>query len=343
MFKLFFDVVNDSVKDYGGIEFNSDGSMKIPEPKFDEQGNFVSEKKAEKKEEKTDEKVETTEANEETTEENTQESAEETTEEVAVETDAETTEAEESTEEPSTLEKRLKDTQTAYHEGQQKIKALEERLTKLETPPAKDSNELTLANIDPKVLQESMEKDRVMTTRWIVDQQMKLSLAQGIEAAKAAEAVKAKETRMEASEVEATKRFPILDKVLKMEDAQLADFKVKSPEQFEFVTKTMEYQKQFEERGDEEALYNAAARAYAELSPKTLDKIKADITRAVTKAQNNKQNTVKQAAVSTGSGTKPNKQAKKPSASEFFKLSPQEQTDAMYADFEAKLANLNKK
>jgi hypothetical protein len=347
MFKLYFEEVPnaspvhwDAIHDFGGIEFNKDGTMKVEDPKFDDKGDLVKdEPKTEepKDEEKTDEvdeegdtetpEPDTTETVDESVEENTDESTEEPAEEP----------------EDAVTEKRLKDTQRAYHEGQQKIKELSDRLEKLEKPVEKKPDELTLENIDPQVLAQSMAKDPVMTTRWIVDQQAKLSFK--VQTETNLQEVKAQERteRIEKSEEIAVKRFPIIDKILKMKDEDVPGLKASNPEQYEFITKTIEYQKAFEARGDEEALLNAASRAYAELSPKALEKIKADITKAVTQNNSSKKNTVKQAVVGGGSSTKPGKPVNKPSEGAFFKLNPQDQHDAMYADFEKRLANLNKK
>lgn len=322
----------DAIHDFGGLEFNSDGSMKFDEPKFDDKGDLVKEEP----------KVEEPKVEEPKEEEVKPESEQ-------VDTDEETTEPkaeeEEVTEEPKedVTEKRLKDTQRAFHEGQQKIKELSDRLEKLEKPVEKKPDELTLTNIDPKVLAASMEKDPVMTTRWIVDQQTKMSLKTQAETNLIEIKAQERAARVEQSEAAASKRFPIIDKVLNMKDEEVANLKTSNPAQYEFITKTVEYQKTFEARGDEEALLNAASRAYAELSPKALEKIKADITKAVVANNDSKKGAVKQAVVGGGSSTKPGKQVTKPSNSEFFKLNPQEQNDAMYADFEKRLANLNKK
>lgn len=352
MFKLYFNEVNpnthwDDIHDFKGIEFNPDGTMKIPEPKTEEKvEEKVEEKPVEKAEEKPVEKTEEPKVEDEVDEESDSEDAESDTEEPAEESSEEDSEEDtEEVEEEDTpiLEKRLKDTQRAFHEGQQKIKSLEERLAKLEKPVEQKPDELTLMNIDPKVLAASMTKDPVMTTRWIVDQQTKISMTQREEERQKLEAEATKAKRIETSETEALKRFPVLDQILKMDKGAIDTFKTEHPEQFEFAQKTVQYQKQFEQRGDDEALYNAAARAYAELSPKALEKIKEDIKKAVTKAQTDKQKAAKQAAVSTGTGTKHSKQVKRPSEGEFFKLNPQEQQDAMYADFQRRLANLNKK
>jgi len=334
----------DAIHDFGNINFNPDGTMKIPDQKMDEQGQPVVEKKEEKVEDKKEEvvKEESTETPEEDSEESTTEGSEENTEESKSEDSTTEEDTTEESKEPSILEKRLKDTQKAYHEGQQKIKELSARVEKLEKPVEKKSDELTLSNIDPKILQESMTKDPIMTTRWIVDQQTKMSISQQQEVVKQQQLVQEKEARKAASEEIATKRFPVIDKIISLSDDQLKTFKTDHPEQYEFAMKTIEYQKSFEERGDEEALLNAASRAYAELSPKALESIKIELTKAITKAQTNKQNTVKQATVSSGAGTKSNKQGKKPSASEFFNMKPQEQNDAMYADFQTRLANINK-
>jgi hypothetical protein len=342
MFKLYFEEVKpvhwDAIHDFGNLEFNPDGSMKVTEPKFDDKGDLVKEEAPKNETPKDEPEEEVTEepATEEVKEEEpVDEPSEETTEEPV----------EEPAEEPKdeVAEKRLKDTQRAYHEGQQKIKELTERIEKLEKPVEQKPDELTLTNIDPKVLAASMAKDPVMTTRWIVDQQAKMSFKVQTEAN--LEEVKAQErvVRVEQSEAVACERFPIIDKVLKMKDEEVANLKTSNPEQYEFITKTIEYQKSFEARGDEEALLNAASRAYAELSPKALEKLKADITKAVTQNTSSKKNTVKQAVVGGGSSTKPGKPVTKPSQNEFFKLNPQDQNDAMYADFEKRLANLNKK
>lgn len=351
--RLFFDEPTenekappwDSVHDFEGIEFNDDGSMKIPSAQ-----NKLTEKEEEKP--KDDE------SNEDEEDEEVEEDDDEDEEDEDEEDDDESNEDEEDeeVEEDEAVEgeaKRLKDTQRAYHEGQKRIKELEERLSKLEKPPEQDDKgekknkeekeELTLENIDPNLLQESMKKDPVMTMRWIADQQTKASWKEQQKVTQREQEVAAKESRIEASEQAAVKQFPVLDKILKMDDAAIEKFKTKSPEQYKFAAKTLEYQKAFQAKGDEEALLNGAARAYAEMSPSVMKKLKKDVTKAVSKARTDKKKAVKGAAVSSGSRTKPKSKNKKVSESEFFSMNQQEQTDAMYADFENRLQRLNKK
>jgi hypothetical protein len=349
--RLFFDDVKpvasswDAVHDFKVDQINPDGSFKDLESRTDES-------------DKTDDKEDTKPDTEESSEESTETDKEESTEEVTT-TEDETTESEEDSTSKETSEtedtkseeseenigvvKALKDTQRAYHEGQVKIKELQGRLEKLEKKPDEKPDELTLANIDPKVLQDSMAKDPVNTTRWIADQQAKFTFRQQQEAAQKVIAAEEQHKRVEVSEKVALKQFPILSRILALKESELATFKTTNPDQYEFAVKTMQYQETFEQRGDEEALYNAASRAYAELSPKALEKIKADITKAAVKAQQDKQTTVKQAGVSSGQATNTNRPIKKPSEAEFVKLSPQDQSDAMFADFTKRLANLKKK
>jgi len=352
-FKLFFDDVKpvtsnwDAVHDFKADQINPDGSFKELEPRKDES-------------DKTDDKEDTKPDTEESAEESTETDKEEGTEETATTEDEgedealiaqsedegtstdDTTNASESEKETGVV-KALKDTQRAYHEGQAKIKELQGRLEKLEKKPDEKSDELTLANIDPQVLQNAMAKDPVNTTRWIADQQAKFTFKQQQDAAQKIIEADEQHKRVETSEKAALKQFPILNKILGLTDADLTTFKTSNPAQYEFAIKTMQYQEIFEKRGDEEALYNAASRAYAELSPKALEKIKADITKATVKAQQDKQNTVRQAGVSSGQATNTNKPLKKPSEAEFVKLNPQDQSDAMFADFTKRLANLNKR
>ena len=247
---------------------------------------------------------------------------------------------------PEVTKQRLKDTQTAYHEGQKQIKELTERMDKYEKKLVEkevvEEKGLTLENIDPKVLADSWAKDPVNTMRWVTDQQAKMTFKTENKRLADERETGARDDRIESSEKEALIRFPVLAKIIKMEPDVLKKLKTDSPEQYEFASKTLEYQDVFEKRGDEEALYNAASRAFAELSPKALNKIKADITKAVTTAQNNKKKVVKQAAVSSGDGTRHSKQSKNHTADEFFGMSQAEQQDVMYADFQKKLARLNK-
>jgi hypothetical protein len=260
---------------------------------------------------------------------------------------------------PQTISKRLKDTQAAFHAERKKNREYEERIAKLEakingkTDEAQDggkekgkekTTELTLANVDPKVLEEALKKDPINTTRWIADQQVKLSQQRAAEEQKVKNQQTEFETRYKQSEEAATKRFPVIQKVLKMSDEQLASFKSQHPEQYEFAQKAAQYWKDFNARGDVDALYNAASRAYADLSPKTLKKIREESKQLGKQEATTKTKILGKLRVEESTGTKPKSGSgfRTLSSEEFSKLSHADQKKHMEQSVEARFSRLAK-
>jgi hypothetical protein len=364
-----------------GIQIDSKGEIKLDleatERKITEAFGTPEEKAALKpvskdteKEEETDdtEEVEDTEddtsdSDEDSTEE--EESEEEDSDEEVVdeenleEADSEDSETDSSEQEvPPTISKRLKDTQAAFHAERKKNRELEERLAKLEEKVTgkpdvtqdvdkgkKDEKaELTLETVDPKVLEEALKKDPINTTRWIADQQVKLSQKRAAEEQKVKDQQNEFTARYQKSEEAAAKRFPVIQKVLKMSDEQVASFKNEHPEQYEFVQKASQYWKEFNARGDVDALYNAASRAYADLSPKTLKKIREESKQLGKQEATTKTKILGKLRVESNTGTKPKSGSgfKKLTSDEFAKLSNAEQVKYMRESVDARFSQLAK-
>ena len=347
MFALLFDEfkVSDEPAEEP-IAKADEAAEKSDEPKVDAHGEIILNWDATSK--KVDEYFETpTEKPEKKEEAPAEEEADVEEKDEAEEEDLEIEEADEKEEEKEVVEdegeeetpvakKRLADTQAAFRQERQKNKDLEKRLAALEekatkpVPEKKDEKtELTLNSIDPQVLAKAMKENPVATLRWIADQQVKLSVADQKKADAQAQAVVAKESRIKVSEETAVKRFPIIQQVLDMEDKELEELKTKAPSKYVFAKKTAKYFKEFEARGDEEALYNAATRAYVELSPKMIKTIQDETEKLVKQELTNKKRVLGKVIVAKnngqgGAGT--SRAFKKLSDEEFMKLTSAQQS-----------------
>lgn len=360
-FSIFFDEAQPAVNDGGspvskmpeGVKLDSSGSIDL---NMEEVEKKIDEKYSEKEETESEED----DSEDDTTEEDSEEDGSEDSEDADEDEDADQTEdgehedsedsddgdadQDEDEELPPNVAKRLKDTQTAYHEARKENKELKERLDALEkkvTPPAdgkkKDDQEVTLENIDPEVLKQALAKDPITTQRWIAAQQVKLSLRDAAKADEARKTEEAFESQKAQSEQIAVKRFPVLGRVLKMSDEKLAEFKTKHPEQYEFAQKTVAYFKDFSSRKDAHALMNAAARAYADLSPKTLAKIREETKKKAKQEFSEKTKVIGKLKVVSGDGTKgKSKGFKQLSDEEFGKLTPQQQDEYFDKSVESK-------
>lgn len=254
---------------------------------------------------------------------------------------------EESTDEPVT-EKRLKDTQHAFRAARSENAELKKRLEDLEkkvaapAAPAKiEPTELTLATIKPEVLQKALQENPVNTMRWIADQQVKQSL----EATRKANEQAASEVEaanfVKASEDAAIEKFPVLKEIIGLKPEALEKLKETSKVKYEFGQKTAKYYKEFTARGDKEAFYNAAARAYVELSPQMIKDVQIETKRLAEQESANKKRVLGKVSVSGNHGTinqKGSPKHKSLSEDEFMKLTPAQQLGHWDSSIDSKSA-----
>ena len=285
-----------------------------------------------------------------------EEPAEEETEDPAAELEKEdaenegtdeSEESEEATDEPVT-EKRLKDTQHAFRAARSENAELKKRIEDLEkkavapaAPEKKEPTELTLATIKPEVLQKALRENPVETMRWIADQQVKQSLE---ETRKASE-LSAKQAQdadfLEKSEEAALTKFPVLKDIINLKPDELVKLKETSKVKYEFGQKTAKYYKEFTARGDKEAFYNAAARAYVELSPQMIKDVQIETKRLAEQESANKKRVLGKVSVSGNHGTinqKGTPKHKSLSEDEFMKLTPAQQLGHWDSSIDSKSA-----
>lgn len=241
---------------------------------------------------------------------------------------------EENSGEPVT-EKRLKDTQHAFRAARSENAELKKRLDELEkkaaapvAPEKKESAELTLATIKPEVLQKALRENPVDTMRWIADQQVKQSLEVTRKMNEDAKAATEAKEFVRKSEDSALQKFPVLKEIIGLKPDALEKLKETSKVKYEFGQKTAKYYKEFTARGDKEAFYNAAARAYVELSPQMIKDVQTETKRLAEKESANKKRILGKVSVSGNHGTinqKGSPKHKSLSEDEFMKLSVADQ------------------
>lgn len=254
----------------------------------------------------------------------------------------------ESEEDEPVTEKRLKDTQHAFRTARSENAELRKRIADLEaktvapvTPEKKNPEELTLATIKPEVLQQALLKDPVNTTRWIADQQVKQSLESTRQANEKATKESEDKKFVAASEEAAMTKFPVLKEILSLKPEELLKLKDTSKVKYEFGRKTSEYYKEFAARGDKEAFYNAAARAYVELSPQMIKDVQIETKRLAEKESANKRRVLGKVSVSGNHGTINGKGTPKHrslSEDEFMKLTPAQQMGHWDSDIDSRSA-----
>lgn len=292
-----------------------------------------------------EEVVEDEDTEEEVTEDETEDEEEEvvvdeeTTENEVEETDEEPEESEEEedAEDPVANSKRFKDTQAAFRKERQARLDAEKRIAALEAKvntPEKEKEkeqEITIDNIPAEVLQKALRERPVETMRWLADQQTKKSLAARDQATAESAKTAEKQERINKSEEAATTKFPILGKLIDMDDTELKDLKAKNPTQYTFAMKTVKYLKEFQARGDEEALYNAANRAYVELSPKMIKDIQIQTKLQAKKEFNAKKRILGKVSTTASKGSKSAGLKRSLSEDEFNALNPAQQ-DKFFQD-----------
>lgn len=249
---------------------------------------------------------------------------------------------------PDVTKKRLTDTQKAFRAARSENAELKKRLDEIEkkvtpAPAAKkpEEEELTLATIKPETLAKAMKEHPVETMRWITDQQVKQTLAQNQKVQTEAQEATDKTNRMKASEDATLKQFPVLGEILKMKPEQLETLKTESKVKYLFGKKTAKYFKVFQARGDEEAFYNAAARAYVELSPEMTKEIQRESKRLAEKELVNKKRVLGKVAASSNKGAiggKGTPKHKSLSDEEFDQLTPSQQMEYWDKSVDSKLA-----
>lgn len=372
-FKLFFDTPEDKIADPA-----DKGGDKSGEPKVDASGEIILDWEATSKEvdkhfnlesedaevedeDKSDEESDEEDADSEDSEEDAEEADDESDDEFDVDEESEEADAsaekEDEEEQPEKkvepiTDKRFRDTQKAFRQERQKNielqKQLEEAKKPVQAPAAKTEvkTELTIDNIDPKILEKSLREHPVETQRWIVDQQTKKTLAAAeAERVKATE-VSEKASRIEKSEQVALKRFPVLEEVLSMNQEELAQLKKESFTKYVFAKKTAKYVKEFEARGDEEALSNAANRAYVELSPEMIKDIQRETKQLAKQELVNKKRVLGKVSVSKNSGNSgasASRGFKHLSEDEFMNLKPEEQQRYQEESVNRRIADRNRK
>jgi hypothetical protein len=248
------------------------------------------------------------------------------------------------------IKKRLTDTQHAFRAARSENADLKKRLEELEkkvTPapdPAKKGQpeELTLANIKPEVLAKAMKEDPVNTLRWVADQQVKQSLELNRKAQEKVAQEESDKNFVRASEDSAIKKFPVLSEILAVgkDPVKMAALKEKSKSKYEFGQKTAKYYKEFTARGDKEAFYNAAARAYVELSPQMIKDVQIETKRLAEQELANKKRVLGKVSVTGNKGGINQKGAPKHKSlteEEFMKLTPAQQVSHWSSEIDAKV------
>lgn len=235
-------------------------------------------------------------------------------------------------------EKRLKDTQRAFRIARSENAELKKRLDDLEkkvtTPVAAEKPAeppvVTLATIRPDVLQKALRENPIETMRWIADQQVKQSLEVSRKTSEDATKESERKIFVKTSEEATLKKFPVLKDILDMGPEGLEKLKETSQVKYLFGQKTAKYFKEFSARGDNEAFYNAAARAYVELSPTMIKEVQQETKRLAEKELANKRRVLGKVSVSGNKGTvnqKGTPRYKSLSDDEFMKLSPSQQME----------------
>ena len=254
----------------------------------------------------------------------------------------------EATPEEPVTEKRLKDTQHAFRVARSENADLRKRIEDLEKKnmatvlPAKtEPAELTLATIKPEVLQKALRENPVDTMRWIADQQVKQSLDISRKANEAAAGEVEAANQLKVSEDAALEKFPVLKDIIGMQPEALQKLKETSKVKYEFGQKTAKYYKEFTARGDKEAFYNAAARAYVELSPQMIKDVQIETKRLAEQESANKKRVLGKVSVSGNHGTisqKGSSKHKSLSEDEFMKLTPAQQLEHWSSSIDSKSA-----
>jgi len=248
------------------------------------------------------------------------------------------------------IKKRLTDTQRAFRAARSENAELKKRLEDLEkkVAPAPDPSkktdpaELTLATIKPEVLAKAMKEDPVNTLRWVADQQVKQSLELDRQAQEKVAQETADKNFVKTSEADAIKKFPVLSEILSCgtDPVKLNELKTKSKSKFEFGFRTAKYFKEFKARGDKEAFYNAAARAYVELSPQMIKDVQIETKRLAEQELANKKLVLGKVSVSGNKGSISQKGAPKHkslSEDEFMKLTSVQQVSHWGSEIDAKV------
>lgn len=350
-FALFFDDPEDIEKEVAEKEEKPAASEKeMSEEEFGKLSEAQQQEFFEKDvEEKTKEKEETEEEEpeEEESEEETQdeEESEEESEEEEEESE-EGEESEEAEEDVPVTEKRLKDTQKAFRAARSENVELKKRLDEVEkkveaSKPKEETKpaELTLATIKPEVLQRALKENPVETMRWVADQQVKQSLEENRKRTEHDSKEVERVAFVKQSEEMALKKFPVLKEILDMKPEELEKLKTTHNTKYLFGQKTSKYFKEFAARGDNEAFYNAAARAYVELSPKMIKEVQSETKRLAEQELANKKRVLGKVSVSGNHGVLGTKNASKPknlSEEEFMKLTPSQQMEHWERDFDSK-------
>jgi hypothetical protein len=351
MFKKLFSLFCDELVEVEDIDdqIPEEGSDKAPDlgkTMSDEEFGKLTEAQQQEFFEKSVDRKEKEAAGEEPEDEESEEEEEEPSEEdedpdVEAEEEEEPSEEEDPDAEPEegeeapVTEKRLRDTQKAFRTARSENAELRKRIEALEAKPAAPAAPekpaaITLATIKPEVLQRALRENPVETMRWIADQQTKQTLAENEKKNKDAEAEISRVNFVKQSEEQAVKKFPVLKEILAMGPDGLEKLKETHRTKYEFGQKTAKYYKEFAARGDNEAFYNAAARAYVELSPKMNKELQVETKRLAEREMANKKRVLGKVSVSGNRGSVLSRNASKHtklSEEEFMKLSPSQQMD----------------
>lgn len=355
MFKLYFDELPE---DTGAEEEVSETPEVTPEAKpegklTDDQFDALSDEEQKAYWEKGLTKPVAPEKKEEVVEEPEVEEEDEPEEDEVKEVSEEVVEDDEPSVEPVT-EKRFKDTQHAFRTERSKRLELEKRFADLEKKVSEPNKlveqpveeELTLANIKPEVLADAYKKDPINTQRWVADQQVKQSMRLHAEEQERISKIEQEKVFVKQSEEAAIKKFPVLQEILDMSPEAMEKLKESNKMKYEFGKKTAKYFEEFKGRGDKEAFYNAAARAYVELSPQMIKDMQLETKRLAEKEMANKKRVLGKVSVSGNQGTVSQKGTSKHKSltnEEFLKLDPEAQRAYWMNDINSKNANRSRK